>query len=115
MVFCFFATGPVQPAVPATDAQDTLPIDVMQVSPPPEPNPRDSPGLPTSEVRSQFHRCRKKTHPDEALHSDNKEPAAPSKPDKDSGTFEKAKEKNRKNKHNLDTMEALGIIGDLHT
>ena len=95
---------------PATDLQDTMPVDVMECSPPVESNVVTSPGLPSEELRSNFQRCRGKTPPEKAYRSQEATAALPA-PNKDSGTSAKTKKKTQDKE---EAWDKLGICAYAH-
>lgn len=75
---------------PATDNQDTLPIDINEVPVPTEVTPTRSPEIPTEAKRLAFQRLRRKTASSEVLLPEG--PSLPSK-EKPSDSIENEKPK----------------------
>ena len=65
--FAVFFLG-VNTTSAAMDEQDTFPVDVNTLPLPPEVTPKPSPEVSAAQKRNAFHRCRKKSTPEEAGH-----------------------------------------------
>lgn len=65
----------------ATDEQETFPVDVNTLPLPTEVTPKPSPEVSAAQKRNAFHRCRKKTTPEEAGHQPAHVDDAQEKPD----------------------------------